>query len=50
MRKIDKYKIEVISIFLILTAFTPFYILKYQKIYQNPNIRKELSVEGIFLD
>jgi len=50
LKGISKYKIEVISIFVVLSVATPFYVTEYKKIYPNPSERNDLSVEGMFLD
>ncbi len=47
---IDKYKIKVISIFVVLSIATPFYVNEYKKIYQYCTDRMNLSVEGMYLD
>ena len=50
MGGIGKYKIKVISIFVVLSVTIPVYVMEYKKIYQNPCERGVLSVKGMFLD
>ena len=50
IKKLKKKQVKYLLIFLVLIIGTPISIREYKKTYPDPIERKDLSVNGIFLD
>ena len=50
IKKLSKNKIKFILITTIFTSASSVYFSHYMRIYQDPDVRKELSVKSIFID